>query len=388
MGLASRLGRLGRALPGQKLPLARQREKQLFRRQVEAYLEGDLKARLGLTNIELFSNQQHSGHHQNLVCGSRHGKLFLKIYPRDTVMRAHRTVFYHKLMAEKGLRVPELVCHDTSSDSLERHGLVYVGIEFVPGTLLSADGNDDLVRQAFTFLAEVNRVTIDDVDQKLLREHDGDAPAVTTPAAGNGEARETVLQLELAHLDTLSNIVAELNAASNVVSPEDAHQVHEFLQAGLKALFAAPQSQALLHHSFRPRHLIITPGGEMATFDLEGSGFGGFYVDLAKALFNFGYKATSSELDEMEIPELIDAERFDPFLDAYFASAPAQAKQLWQEHRAIILLWGYLELTRVLALRTVRSIRYGRGKRERTLAQVEQRWQTVVRYVRHAPSPA
>jgi aminoglycoside phosphotransferase (APT) family kinase protein len=378
------MGWLGRALPGPKLPHARQRQKRIFRRQVEDYLEADLKARLGLSNIELFSNQQYSGHHQNLVCESRHGKLFLKIFPRDSAGCAHRTVFYHTLMAEKGLRVPELVCHDTSSDNLERHGFIYVGIKFVQGTLLSADSNADLVRRAFMYLAEVNRVTFDDVDQKLLHEHDSDASSITTSTTGNGEKFGTLLQFEKAHLDTLCNVVTKQNSASRITSPEEADQVNEFLQAGLKTLFAAPQSQVLLHHSFRPRHLIILPDGEMATFDLEGSGFGGFYVDLVKALSNFGYKATSSELDEMEIAELIDAERFDPFLDAYFASAPAEAKKLWQEHRAIILLWGYLELTRTLAHRTVRSIRYGRNKRERTLRQVEQRWQTVVRYVRHA----
>lgn len=125
----------------------------------------------------------------------------------------------------------------------------------------------------------------------------------------------------------------------------------------------------------------------MVTFDLEGAGFGGFYVDLAKAVFNFGYKTTSSELDAIELADLIDTERFDPFLDAYFSSASAEAKELWQEHRTTILLWGYLKLIRVLALRIERSIRYGRRKRERTLEQIEQRWRTVVRYVRQAPQP-
>ncbi len=382
MGLASRLGRLGRASHGQEPPHARRRQKRLFRRQVEDYLEGDLKARLGLTNIKLFP-----GNHQNLISESRHGKVFLKVFPKDAADNARRTVFYHTLMAEKGLQVPELVCHDTSRDSLERHGLSYVVTRFVPGTLLSVECNDDLIRQAFSYLSDINRVTIDDVDEKLLREHDGAALSVTTPGTENGETPETVLHLETAQFDTLCSVVTELNTMSRVMSPEDAHQVDEFLQGSLKSLFADPQPQVLLHHSFRPRHLIIAPDGEMVTFDLEGAGFGGFYVDLVKAVLNFGYKTTSSELDAIEFADLINTERFDPFLDAYFSSAPAEAKELWQEHRATILLWGYLELTRVLALRTVRSIRYGRRKRERTLEQIEQRWQTVVRYVRQAPQP-
>lgn len=75
-----------------------------------------------------------------------------------------------------------MICHDTSRDSLERHGLSYVATRFVPGTLLSVECNDDLIRRAFSYLSDINRVTIDDVDEKLLREHDGAALSVTLPA--------------------------------------------------------------------------------------------------------------------------------------------------------------------------------------------------------------
>ena len=384
MGLASRLGRLGRASPDRDLPLARRRQKRLFRRQVKDYLEGDLKARLGLTDINLLSNIEFSSDQQNIISESRYGKVFLKVFPEDAAGRARLTVFFHKLMAAKGLQVPELVCHDTSRDILEKYGLLYLAIRFVPGTLLSADSNDDLVRQAFSYLADIHRVTIDDVGEEFLRELNGTASSAISTVTGNDLSHGTGLHFQNSNFSTLSNVVADLKDTSRCMSPEDTRHVDEFLRDRLKPIAAAPQSQVLLHFSFRPRHLIITPDGRMVTFDLDGAGFGGFYFDLVKALFNFGYKATSSELDAIEFTDLIETERFAPFLEAYFASAPVEAKELWQEHHATILLWGYLDLTRVLALRTVRSVRYGRMKRERTLRQVEQRWQTVVRYVRQA----
>lgn len=333
-----------------------------LRRAAVTYLNGDLKARLNLTNIEMFA-----GNYQNATAESAGEKLLVKFYPDYAAYKIHRSVLSYSLIGRHGLKAPGLIYADTSQEGLEKHGLSCVVTRWVTGTPL-VFGDQAATDRAFRLLARMHRITIDDLDV-ATREKFGQSLRQVDCAPEIGDLRYAIRVLQ---------------QVSDAVTPEEAVTVEEFLSSQLDRATVLKQPRVLLHMDYQPGNLILTPDGEIAMIDFEGSTFGGFYVDLTRALFKFGFKTKSKELDKLDIEELIHSERFNSFMDSYCAEAPSEARDFWTEHRGTVVIWGYLKTLRSLAQKAMRYGGSGGLKGRRATKQLRHRWEKVVRYVEKA----
>lgn len=340
-----------------------ERRQEQLRQAAESYLNGDLKTRLGLTTTQMFA-----GNHQNAFAESARGKLLVKFYPEHAAYKIRRSVLAYSLITRHGLRAPELIYADTSREGLKKHGLSCVVTRWVTGTPL-AFGDDAAAHRAFRLLARMHRITIDGLDELSRRELDQSLrqPIDCAPEIGD-----------------LRYAIGVVRQVSDVVGPAEARAVDEALTARLDKATALKLPRVLLHMDYQPGNLILTPDGEIVMIDFEGSNFGGFYIDLTRALFKFGYRTMSTELDRVDIEELIGSETFDSFLDSYCAEAPEEARDFWAEHRGLVVVWGYLKTLRSLAQKAMRYQGAGGLKYRRATRQLRQRWEKVLRYVERA----
>lgn len=335
-----------------------------LRGRIETALDGDVGARLGLSGYEI-----HAGHYLHGIGRRSDGKIFVSCFPVSARDRAARIVASQQLLQDAGIDTPEVL--DSEIDGTLESGFAWVALRWYEGTTPSLrDGAT--ARRALAQLARIHRIERE-VELRAGKAARVEALPVFEDFGGfAGEARG------LSH--TLARAGVELPLAE--VAP-----VQEFLEAGVRAMraFEPDLPIVLLHSDYQPANLHLTSDGRLLVLDLEGSSFGAFPLDLARAFLKFRFKVASGNLDGFELDRLLDDPALVALQEAYLEEASEEARAFWLAHGRTVLFVGYLRMVRRRAKAALNPRRYGARKRQQSLRQALRRWDQAVRYVERAP---
>ncbi len=330
-----------------------------LQRRIETALAGELGTRLGLSEYKV-----RSGHYLHVIGRGAHGKLFVSFFPGSQRERAGRIVASQQLLRDAGVDTPEVLDSDAGVQDPE---LAWVALRWHEGR--NARLRD--VPAARKALAQLARIHGIDREAQLQ--------------AGNRDIVETLpVGPDLrAQPDWVGWLTGTLAKAGVELPRKDVARVREFLQVGVDSMGASMPAPpiVLLHGDYHPANLRLTPEGRLLILDLEGSSFGAFPVDLARALLKFRYKVGARQLDGLRLEQLLDDPRLAELQEAYLEEAPEEARKFWVGHGRTALFVGYLAMVARRAKAALNPRRYGARKGRQSLRQALRRWQQAVRYV-------
>ena len=332
-----------------------------FDHQAKAYFEKRLQPSLGMSAPALLTDHYARKKYAAFLPS---GKVFIKLYRGKAVKGARRYVAVHPLLSKYDVRIPELIAADTGAESLRRYNLGSVVLRWVEGKTI-APGNSAGARAAFANLGKLHCIGPSQSAEEKASGGNVTAPPLLTRTAMENVSHWMLEAIRLCH--------PRFGAAEERLA-------RQLTKRSLSGLFAEETPLVLLHMDYAPSNLLQVADGQIVTLDFEDARFGNVCFDLGAALFRFEFGEGPEEAEEAALAELIGSPRFDPFLEAYSATAPSWTLSLWEKLRRPALEWGCLSLAWHLARKSAYSFRYGRADRQRFARKAQRWWRQLARY--------